>query len=224
MDLFHQYLLWYLLGILLFLTMCTSSIKEEEEEEDLCDLCARPWVFIISSGRAGSTTILTTLNHLNGSALEGEEWGLLNKLKKVFTHKSHNVHTNIEDRGPFFHNPPKSLKHVHHQVLCHLQSLYKAWFNFEPNAHITGIKEIRYNEIENLLFLHELFPCARFIINARRDLTAQARGWQKAWEHPRPFEILIDMAQNISLSLKHFTDNIAHKKTSFSTRYRRFYS
>lgn len=62
-------------------------------------------------------------------------------------------------------------------LLCTMQ-LYAKQILGEYNissTRIIGFKEIRHVDTHQLDFFLKLFPCARFIVNTRRDLTAQSK-------------------------------------------------
>ena len=61
--------------------------------ESSCSLCSEHWVFILSTGRAGSTSLLEALNALPGVRLAGENQASLEAASALFSR-----HLEVEDR------------------------------------------------------------------------------------------------------------------------------
>eukprot|EP00971_Amphidinium_carterae_P006086 119878-Amphidinium_carterae.1 len=140
-----------------------------------CDLCADEWVFIIATGRSGSTTLLNMLNLIPGYSLSGENNGIMRAARDFFRRMSVTIararlSENRHLHGAWQEETPLSAK----QVLCNLQSLVRTTLypRETSETHIRGFKEIRHDEAD-VEFMHKLFPCARFVVNTRDDVDEQ---------------------------------------------------
>ena len=106
-----------------------------------------------------------------GVFISGENEGVVNTLLTLW--KSLNRQEKMGKLQDAWSHP-----HINTQgVLCTMQ-LYVKQILGEYNSsstHIIGFKEIRHVKAEQLNFFRVLFPCARFIINTRQDLKAQAK-------------------------------------------------
>lgn len=130
------------------------------------------WLFILATGRSGSTTVMTQLNLLPFVALSGENMNLV---------------------GHFFDmlHPPSSRRHgdltrnaggaafkriVDHQAqvdaLCASIAALRGDVATPP-ALIRGFKEIRHTPV-HVLHLASMLPTSKFIFNMRVDTAAQA--------------------------------------------------
>jgi len=148
----------------------------------MCSPCNRRFLFIVATGRSGSTTLLDMFNSLPGVRLAGENWGELN----IAADLASNLHQGwfVNDaygRGPFKHNPiPKQSMACVHQHLVHALNPPSEWmqhFAHKPvgeydSSTILGIKTIRIQDKEwtpkeAAAYFMEKFPCSRFIVNIR---------------------------------------------------------
>lgn len=145
------------------------------EKSSFCNLCKNKWLFIIGTGRSGSTTALDMVNSIPNSFLSGETGGAIgfmhqlpyfsgNPWKKQFIFEKENI-------GPFEHR-----KVPQHALLCSLQNYFIDLI--QPTAReaefgYIGFKTIRVLSAPLLDFMKELFPCAKFLINYRNNITAQ---------------------------------------------------
>jgi hypothetical protein len=126
---------------------------------DITNLCARRYLFVISTGRSGSTTILQALNLIRGVRLIGET-NILHDLRLIY-----------EDFLRL------STKYSDTNYLIDLQELYQELNQpLEPQISevdfIFGSKEVHL-EINDISFVQKLFPCSRFIFSVRQNFTAQ---------------------------------------------------
>ena len=71
-----------------------SAVTTTRGGESSCSLCAEHWVFILSTGRAGSTSILEALNALPDVNLGGENQASLEAASALFSR-----HLELEDRN-----------------------------------------------------------------------------------------------------------------------------
>jgi len=170
----------------------------------LCQPCLRRFIFEISVGRSGSTTILDMLNMLPDVRLAGENenllklvehmiWSLEND-KLVDLYGKHFASNNFHDHWHY--------KSPHNSLACPAQKFIEAidppmlfeehlkpkedWKR-KPDAAeiykndantIIGFKSVRFRGNINLMV--RIFPCSRFIFTIRTDLEAQAKSaWWK---------------------------------------------
>jgi len=137
-----------------------------------CDLCGgkQQWLFIMATGRSGSTTMLEMLNAVPGFYLAGENYGLLEKVWQIYE-STMNASQRAKDGDARFHGNPVS----EHGLLCSLQLLVRATLGEfgTDRASVVGFKEIRHTSGRQRTFWKKAFPCARFIVNTRRNTTRQ---------------------------------------------------
>jgi len=135
-----------------------------------CDLCnGRNWVFIVGTGRSGSTTMVNMLNAIPGFHIAGENYHVVHELMAVYGKAKRNRWP--ASGGPAQHRPVSELN-----VLCALQLITEELIGATSLAtsRAVGFKDISMLKDE-LDFMLQLFPCARFIVNTRIDMEAQSR-------------------------------------------------
>lgn len=135
---------------------CSNLCLKEEYKI----LCQYKWLFILSTGRSGSTTILKGLNLINNINLIGET-NIINELNKLYQLQFNNNNTNGANRNIKY---LEELQLLYYIINCPNQNCL--------NNQILGGKEVHFT-IENIYFLRILFPCSRFIFNFRKDSYAQ---------------------------------------------------
>lgn len=155
----------------------------------VCNLCAEKWTIVLATGRSGSTSLIQMLDALPGFLIAGEHDGVLVDLMQFYKtlfdngsdylknamgagQEAHLNHTNTSKIYPFFHQHRSE-----DRVLCELQELVKVALLGDMDRSqfkVFGFKEIRYSSPEMLELLSKLFPCARFVVNVRGDLSMQA--------------------------------------------------
>ena len=148
-----------------------------------CDLCARSWIFVLSSGRSGSTSLLEAVNRLPHVHLSGENNAALMPAMELYKRAK----AFKKQQGAAFEHGNLSLT----SVLCSLQQTFLA---LDPAsdptdmAAVRGFKELMVpvknaggnprhlaaNNTEWLTFLDTLFPCAKIIFNIRANVTEQS--------------------------------------------------
>ena len=137
-----------------------------------CNLTENEWIFIIGTGRSGTTTLLSMVNKLPGVQISGEHNGIIkafvfmrDKIKETKKHrKSRGAWLGAAEAGS------------DNEVYC----LTQRWFFLHTGSHcsgasIHGFKEIRYASKKTLDFIASAFPRARFIIAFRNDIEKQAK-------------------------------------------------
>mmetsp|Transcript_5397 Transcript_5397/g.11902 ORF Transcript_5397/g.11902 Transcript_5397/m.11902 type:complete len:244 (-) Transcript_5397:51-782(-) len=145
-----------------------------------CDLCAdeTQWIFILGTGRSGSTTVLDMVNSIPGVDLNGENDGMMTDLRHIYT----KLDTLQSNRGDAWQHHDVDF----HELLCDVQEVVRTSLGFDQSqVWAAGFKEIRHHDIEGLNFFRKAFPCARFIVNYRQNITEQlesqtALGWENA--------------------------------------------
>jgi len=142
---------------------------------DDCDLCKGKfkWLFIVGTGRSGTTTTLMMIDAIPRYYLTGENDGLVNNLQKIYIDV---MSRNARVKGAFRRDGVIQ----EHRMLCGMQEIVKLSLGEFDEEHVTtiGFKEIRFQTEEDLAFLQRLFPCARFIVVTRRNPSnAVGSGW-----------------------------------------------
>jgi hypothetical protein len=132
------------------------------------------WLFIIGTGRSGSTTLLDMINHISPQVyLAGEHFGVVKQLHNVYATSTRFLESHPRDTsaGPFSHqhiNSTKLLEDLRHYA-------YDAIGDFDRSTvGIVGFKEVQgFETVEQLDWLKTLFPCARYVVNWRKNITKQ---------------------------------------------------
>jgi hypothetical protein len=144
-----------------------------KKSEATCNLCSRKWIFIVSAGRSGSTTLMSMINEIPLFKIDGENNGLARQLFNL--HKVAAAQKrNMRDRTAWFKRNPSDEVGMR----CAMQAYALAFLgeadSFAPHS-VIGWKEIRYGTAAELDFMREVFPCAKFIVNTRQNVKAQSR-------------------------------------------------
>jgi len=172
------------------------------QNSPLCLPCQRRYLFIIATGRSGSTSLLKMLNFLPSVRLSGENINQLFTASKLLSNirsKNHLLEQNFDRKGSFAHNaiPPQSMS-------CSIQGIMNAINpppqNVQQHVNIRGhpsieefnrdmifgAKTIRFqngewNVKQSAKFLKENFPCSRVVINIRSDVKGQLKSNKKTF-------------------------------------------
>ena len=139
---------------------------------DVTDGCERNWLFQVSTGRSGSTSLMDMLNDLPNVYIAGENDGLFESLYAL--HKS-SISTEVKGKngayhGAWWHHP------VERSKLERIARTYvESAIGLKQNQNYTwvGFKEIRFGTADELDYLLSLFPCSKVIVNIRRDVVRQ---------------------------------------------------
>ncbi len=173
----------------------------------LCSPCNRRFLFLVATGRSGSTTLLSMFNHLPNLRLSGEnhdELYVASRLESNLRNQdSHRVLEQHWDKkyGAWRHNgiPEQAIAFPIQDIFYTLNPppakvLHRVHLPGEPSIFqydrdkILGFKTIRLNA-ENTWnpkqaadFLKDNFPCSRVIVNIRSDIQSQVQskmnlGW-----------------------------------------------
>lgn len=137
-------------------------------------LCERPWLLILSTGRAGSTTILEMLEYVPQLHVRGETHMLVDAQKFLRQAEEGTGQQLGQQDGAFQHAAISK-----ESLLLVLQDWFVAMNPPYEGEHIDedtvwGIKEVGWT-FDHIEFYEELFPCAKFIFNMRNNLEDQAK-------------------------------------------------
>mmetsp|Transcript_3826 Transcript_3826/g.6484 ORF Transcript_3826/g.6484 Transcript_3826/m.6484 type:complete len:259 (-) Transcript_3826:217-993(-) len=137
-------------------------------------LCHNNYLFIIGTGRSGSTSLFKTLKLIPGIHLCGET-SLIPALATLY---------NVVDKGG------ASL----HQKMTLLEDQQKLFAMLHPVPStdnpplLLGSKEVHV-PMDQLHFIRLLFPCSRFVFNYRQDLVAQSNSGFHKKENTSLFQL-----------------------------------
>lgn len=141
-----------------------------------CDLCHdHNWLFVMASGRSGSTAVMDMLNAIPGVVVVGENAGIVSNLGENFDKFiSEDAEWFKVPYGAWWQNSYESLD----RLVCSIQSFARDVVGYTDDAddepqHFVGWKEIRYSTIADLDRMNKMFPCAKFIVNYRESIDTQ---------------------------------------------------
>ena len=144
------------------------------------------WLFVVATGRSGSTSIMTMLNEVPGMYIAGENYGAFNGIMDLHTKADKLGYEAGHWNHAFFH---RKVNRTHLEAIEREYIAEAIGSNARtPRPHILGFKEIRYS-IDELDYIAYLFPCSKFIVNYRKDLVQQSRS---AWFTKRNFSTLVN--------------------------------
>jgi len=158
----------------------------------MCNPCDQEWLFVLGTGRSGSTTLMDMLNLLPGVSLAGEDGGTILDFQhlreayeaagafRVEHHQRHRHHQHQE-------NGDAARKVFRDAFSCMVQDYYaQTMLPFDVDRQqgialglVRGFKEIRYSDVDKMgymktfKFLKDIFPCSKIVINWREDADAQ---------------------------------------------------
>jgi len=139
-----------------------GSLAHMMRDGEECDLCggAQDWLFILGTGRSGSTTALEMVNAIPGVYLAGENSGVMNTLMDLFESSM----SLLEDQAG-----------SRNRALCAFQKFVKTIIGQfdEQTTKVIGFKEIRHLNRKQLSFFKQVFPGAKIILNTRKNLHSQ---------------------------------------------------
>lgn len=144
------------------------------------DLCLQKWLFILATGRSGSTSILESFNYINSIfRLRGEFGGSLGDLMKFQHNEFVNNPSHKQEIAANHHHyfDLKNLYYHYQQIVIDLDPPGKKEKHRQKFEHdkILGFKEIRLNTQTHLQFLKKVFPCSRIIYNFRENVQEQKK-------------------------------------------------
>lgn len=130
-----------------------------------CDLSCLDWTIVLSTGRAGSTTIQQMISQLPGMIFYGEEGGLLKEMLKLntFVQRMGKHNNSLAWRGASDANE-KALS-------CMTQKFYSERHGDKclHRGCRHGFKEIRYDSTEDIEWIRTVFPSSKLVLNYRRS-------------------------------------------------------
>ena len=166
-------LLRVVLPIVASLLLVSVAQGDANDNKRVCDICRNnTWVFVVATGRSGSTTILEMLNAIPSLYLAGENKGMAKCLHELYEDAKRTgfgPRGTPTDIGAWYHADVKKK-----EILCELQRYARTAIGAIGIHAAIGWKEIRY-DLRQLDFMKELFPCAKFVVNFRKDTESQHR-------------------------------------------------
>jgi hypothetical protein len=162
-----------------------GSLAHMMKDGDECDLCggAQDWLFILGTGRSGSTTALEMFNAIPGVYLAGENSGVMNTLMDLYESSMAVMEEQAGGKN---------------RALCALQRFVKTLIGQfdEQTTKVIGFKEIRHLNRKQLSFFKKVFPGAKIILNTRRNLHTQH---QSQFQMDIPIEELSNWTKELEL-------------------------
>jgi len=155
----------------------SAEIPSLVSNEGECDLCAseQQWLFVLSTGHSGATSLAEILNKVPGFYIAGENLGIMDILLDEY--ESMGKIVKRSERGePGWQTKPISQRHV----LCAMQAVMRtAIGDFkEGQTSVIGFREVRHASRNKLDFFKKVFPCARFILSSQTDLATWSKTLQ----------------------------------------------
>lgn len=139
-----------------------SALIEALESKRECDLCGggQEWLFILGTGRSGSTTALEMVDAIPGVYLAGENLGVMNALLDMYEAHRDRIENQVVSEN---------------RVFCALQQFVRTIIGQfdEKSTRVIGFKEIRHVNQKQIDFFKKVFPGARFLLNTRKNLEKQ---------------------------------------------------
>lgn len=180
-----------------------------ENHNESCNLCAVPWLFILATGRSGSTTIFGAVNRLDTVQLEGESDGAIGAAMQMYDLMNYRANVTKGPHAKSGFLPPSRLE-------CGIQSLFSSR-RLPSSTGAFGFKELvpkillaaghesdhewlssiakysqgtfHYGIDEMMTFFERVFPCAHYLFNTREDVTAQSNSsfWHPVQQNALPY-------------------------------------
>lgn len=186
------------LAAVIAVQLCAIQLSGRTQPEDstYCPwcrgyLCDRKFLFVIATGRSGSTSLMSMLNGVPGVFLSGENGNdplrMLTILRPRLNRRCHHEYFASTQRAVL--GTRDRCSRISRSELIAAQGwLWEA--NVPPNTivssppNIVGFKEIRWSPQE-IEFVQLVAPCSRFIFNTRKNATEQAMSgfFQKSVDH-----------------------------------------
>jgi hypothetical protein len=140
-------------------------------------LCARKFLFVVATGRSGSTTVMGMLNGIPGVFLSGENNEEVTRLRELYEARAASRRAIQAATSAAASNETAAVTIANqYEILSVQQWIWEANLPpvfIDPTPAIVGFKEIRWTP-EDIAFIQQVCPCSRFVINARRDARKQA--------------------------------------------------
>jgi hypothetical protein len=140
-------------------------------------LCARKFLFVVATGRSGSTTVMGMLNGIPGVFLSGENDGEVTRLRELHELRAARRRAMAAaSNGTRDHHDATTASQQQEDLMAIQRWIWEANLPpafIDPSPAIVGFKEIRWTPAD-IAFIQQVCPCSRFVINARRDARKQA--------------------------------------------------
>lgn len=135
------------------------------------DFSNKEWLFLICTGRSGSTTLLNMVNLISPQLyIRGELQSLTNKLLTI--HDSI-VKIPYRENGAYYSKFRVEYDEMYPE---YRKILYKTLGHmYDKNINTVGFKLVSVKTEKQLNWLNTLFPNARFIVNWRKNTTEQKK-------------------------------------------------
>jgi hypothetical protein len=214
--------------------------KSSCNNSPVCAPCNRRFLFILSTGRSGSTSLLKMLNQLPNVRLSGENYNALFQahhiLKVLENHPDEFFDKDVMKEGRYMHNAVEDGPFVHNAMpkgssACVMQRVIEFLnppplqdqdlpFDAEDEAkRIIGAKMIRlqngdWKPQRMTTFLKQNFPCARFIINIRSDIDRQAKSMVESFVEggeTKNFDETVEDIKNQTIFLQELAENLQNR-------------
>ncbi|KAL3787889.1 hypothetical protein ACHAW5_007252 [Stephanodiscus triporus] len=144
-----------------------NSVIEAVVDARSHDCSAYDFVFIVATGRSGSTTLMTFLNSIPGVHISGENDGQTKRLRWIYE-SMRNIGQGRRRIVAWANTYDMSeIKQDMRTMLIHM-------INPPAGSDTIGFKEIRFHS-KDLDFIKMLFPCAKFILSIRENVSKQAK-------------------------------------------------
>jgi hypothetical protein len=185
-------------------------------DSDICHPCSRRYLIILATGRSASTTLTWMMNELPGVRMSGENNDEL--------HKIHNMIQNIATLTEFKDSTNQHTAWGHNEVpagayACVAQKMIET-INppkmiqgkkiYDDSNTIVGFKTIRGDgngKVEETVdFLTRYYPCARFLVNIRSDIGAQADSLKHTWAETSKKDDLSNELKMRNARLQHMAE------------------
>lgn len=167
--------------------VCSSS--------QFCRTCQRRFLFIITQGRAGSTTMKNMLNLLPGIRISGEVGDTLNMMQTLWNY-IHDRNSKRNEQDKMFESANGHNEYLAGSLSCPAQQLIEVLNpplsinSVDDSLTILGFKEIHLDSANQIEFLIKHFPCSRIIFNVRTKVEDTIKSQEVAFK---------DAASSVSL-------------------------
>lgn len=165
-----------MIGVFAYGMMSVSIVTPSSGRDTYCPrcndplLCSRRFLFIVATGRSGSTSVMSMINNIPGFFMSGENFNEASRLRYMVGTRTdaHSEQCRGRSRACTMEARRSILKVVQDWI----------WeSNLPPpgpstSTRVAGFKEIRWDE-EDVRFIQQACPCSRFIISTRKDLAKQ---------------------------------------------------
>jgi Sulfotransferase family len=206
-------------GLMLFLVdrlqqppAATTTEQESYAPNPYCPwcrdpvLCARAFLFVVATGRSGSTTLMSMINSIPGFFIGGENGNQAATLKAMVDERRRAVEMRCKREHSADIASSSSCALLPRRAELKLIQDWIWVSNLPPDnwsstpTQVSGFKEIRWGP-EEIEFIRAVCPCSRFIINTRKDKKAQSGSGMYATAAPQLLQTRISNTQTISRML-----------------------